>query len=310
MFDVGGSHIACSLFHAEDLTVSTPSHLPIAGNSNPAEFLAAFEALAKCILPASASPAGVSVTMPNPFDYGCGVSYMRHKYQQLYGVDLRQGLANSLTVNPAEIHFLNDADAFLIGELYQGVAQRAARAIGITLGTGVGSAFAVDGRIVVHGRGVPPGGEIWNLPYRDSMVENVVSTMAIQRLYEQLAGCRKEVQEIAAGCPDDPKARQTFASFGSELGKILRYIGLEFGPDQIVLGGGISRAAALFLPAAEEELSDAAITLRVSSLFDQAPLIGAGIGWMREHMPQRVPAESNRVGQNSGIRNGVGDGCV
>src|SRR5450755_2185444 len=119
VFDVGGSHIASSLFQSDPMTLSTPSHLPVAGDSSVEEFLAGFDALAQRILPTPASPAGVAVAMPNPFDYGRGISYMKHKYQQLYGTDLRQGLADHLKVDPARIHFLNDAAAFLTGELYQ-----------------------------------------------------------------------------------------------------------------------------------------------------------------------------------------------
>ena len=294
VFDVGGSHIAACLFHPERMTLSTPRHFPVAGDSSPAEFVAALHALAQCVAD-SASPAGVAVAIPNPFDYDRGVSYMRHKYQQLYGTDLRPGLAGRLKVDPARIHFLNDAAAFLTGELYQGAATGVGRAIGITLGTGVGSAFAVDGKIVLNGCGVPAGGEIWNLPYSDSIVENVISTRAIQRLYEERVGSRAEVREIAALAADHPQARQTFACFGNELGKVLRHIGLEFGPERIVLGGGIARAAALFLPAAEEELADVAIPVRVSVLFDQAPLIGAGISWMQKYMPDGIARPSNHV---------------
>jgi len=125
--------------------ISTPRHFPVAGDSSPAEFIAAFDALAQCVAD-SVSLAGVAVAILNPFDCDRGISYMRHKYQQLYGTDLRQGLAGRLKVDPACIHFLNDAAAFLTGELYQGAAT-GGRAIGITLGTGVGSAFAVDGKV-------------------------------------------------------------------------------------------------------------------------------------------------------------------
>jgi glucokinase len=294
VFDVGGSHIASSLFDPARMSIGPLSHLPVASGSTFAEFLATFDALAKRTLPNGVVLAGLAVAMPNPFDYERGVSYMRHKYQQIYGENLRTGLSCRLKVDPDRIHFLNDAAAFLTGELHKGAATGVGRAIGITLGTGVGSAFAVNGKIVLNGRGVPPGGEIWNLPYRDSIVEDVISTRAIQRLYEQRAGCHAEVREIAAMAEDNMYARQTFESFGNELGKVLRHIGLEFGPDRVVLGGGISRAAALFLPATEEELADIAIPLRVSTLFDQAPLIGAGISWMQKHMPEKIP--ENRIG--------------
>jgi len=43
-----------------------------------------------------------------------------------------------------------------------------------------------------------------------------------------------------------------------------------------VLGGGISRAAHLFLPAAQQELTGPAPQLRVSDLQDLAPLVGCG----------------------------------
>jgi len=61
--------------------------------------------------------------------------------------------------------------------------------------------------------------------------------------------------------------------------------GCEFRPEKIVLGGGISRAAALFLPSTREVLGDVGIALEVSSLSGHAPLVGAGIAWMQKHMP-------------------------
>lgn len=290
MFDVGGSHIGCGLFDPAHMDVTGLSNLPAASGS-PAEFFSAFDSLAQSVLVDSGSCAGVSVAMPNPFDYDRGISHMRHKYQLLYGVELRPELAPLLHVDPSCIHFLNDAASFLTGELYLGAARGAKRVIGITLGTGVGSAFAVGGKIVCRGRGVPPGGEIWNLPYRDSIVEDVISTLAIQRIYEENGGSHMAVCDIAHRASHEPRALRTFERFGRELGKVLHHISPEFRPERIVLGGGISRAAELFLPAAERELADVAIPLKISELFDRAPLIGAGVGWMQKYMPERIPPE-------------------
>ncbi len=294
VFDVGGSHIASSVFNPGTMTLGALRRLPAPADGSAEVFFNAFEVLAKGAPPVPISLRGVSVAMPNPFDYDRGVSYMRHKYQKLYQIDLRSGLSERLGCDPAHIHFLNDAAAFLIGELTQGAAIGVTRAIGITLGTGVGSAFAVDGKIVVQGRGVPPGGEIWNLPYGDDIVESVISTRAIQRLYQELTGSRAEVHEVAELAVQNPQARQTFARFGRDLGKVLRQACLEFGPQRIVFGGGISRAAALFLPAAETELNDSNIQLRVSDLVERAPLIGAGVSWKQKYMagrkqPKREP---------------------
>jgi glucokinase len=90
VFDVGGSHIAASLFYADSMTVGEVHSLSVRETGAPEELLATFEALAKIMLPASAPRSGVAVAIPNPFDYERGVSYMRHKYRQLYGHNLRK----------------------------------------------------------------------------------------------------------------------------------------------------------------------------------------------------------------------------
>jgi len=300
VFDVGGSHIGGSLFHPDSMTVGEVYTLAVRETSSVEQFFAAFESLAKTLLPATDPRSGVAIAIPNPFDYERGVSYMQHKYRLLYAKDLRQGLADRLGCEPTQVHFLNDAAAFLTGELCQGAAIGISRAIGITLGTGVGSAFAVDGKIVVSGRGVPAGGEIWNLPYRNSTVENLVSTRSLQQHYEELTGSRAEVRDIADLGIHDPQARQIFEDFGKQLGSVLLDICHEFAPQRIILGGGISRAAQLFLPAAEKELADPSIQLRVSDLFERAPLIGAGVSWNRNNAerkshrpePRTVPEEA------------------
>jgi glucokinase len=251
-----------------------------------------FRSLRDKTLPDSSSASGVAVAIPNPFDYDQGVSHMEHKYQRLFGTDLRRGLSERLDCDARSIHFLNDADAFLMGELHQGAARGVTRAVGVTLGTGVGSAFAVDKTIVTHGAGVPKGGGVWNLPYGGGIVEDAVSTRAIQRIYEQLTGTCAEVRDIAHLVAQDSHARQTFDIFGRELGRVLRHTCLLFAPDRIIIGGGISQAASLFQQATEAELGPLSARLCVSELFDLAPLVGAGISWMQTHMTTTLPQDT------------------
>jgi glucokinase len=66
-------------------------------------------------------------------------------------------LAERFGWQPGQVRFLLDSAAFLLGEIGAGEARGVERAVGITLGTGIGSAFAVDGQIVTEGPGVPPG---------------------------------------------------------------------------------------------------------------------------------------------------------
>jgi predicted NBD/HSP70 family sugar kinase len=283
VFDVGGSHMAASVFDPESNTIGTVRDLRVLPDSGPERFFKTVESLVGITLPGPAALRGLAIAIPNPFDYEGGISHMQHKFQSLYRMDLRRELSQRLSCSPSDIHFLNDAAASLLGEMQQGATVAAKRAVGITLGTGVGSAFAVDGEIILQGRGVPSGGEIWNQPYRDGIVEDFISTLAVQRIFEQLTGKHSEVRDIAASAVQQTEARQTFERFGTELGKVLRKTCLAFAPDRIVLGGGIARAAGHFLAHAQKELGDLQTELVVSELFERAPLIGAGVSWVNRN---------------------------
>jgi glucokinase len=283
VFDVGGSHVSGGIFNVCHQRLEASKSHPIAANLSYEAFL---ELLASLVneLPRSTPVNGVAIAMPNPFDYKLGISHMRHKYQQLYGLDLRQGLSERLGCDPLRLHFLNDAAAFMLGELHRGAAIGTHRAVGITLGTGIGSAFAVDEEVVISGPGVPPDGEIWNVSYRNAIVETFVSTASIQREYAQATGGPLlEVWRIAELARQDSHAAEVLRHFGRELGQVLRHTCATFAPECIVLGGGISRSSWAFLDEAKHELAGLGIQLRISTLQHRASLIGAGIAWAREH---------------------------
>jgi predicted NBD/HSP70 family sugar kinase len=295
VFDVGGSHVAASMSGFHELLVEAPQSVAVSKSGSLAEFLETVALLAKRTLPGTAAPVGVSIAMPNPFDYVRGISYMRHKYEYLYGIELRSKLSHVFGCPPGKIQFLNDAAAFLMGEIQQGAGRGKKRVVGITLGTGVGSAFASGGEIVTEGQGVPTGGEIWNLSYKDGIVEKFVSTLAIQEQYKLRTGILEEVQVIANQSATNQEACETFEQFGKELGRVLRATCVGFGPERIILGGGISHSAALFLPSAEQELAGLGMKLCVSELGERAALIGAAVDWMKRHNSMSQLREPKRA---------------
>jgi len=286
VFDVGGSHISCCEFSPSDAGVGAVHDAPIPEPRSLAEFLAMIESLGKRALPQGAPVGGASFAMPGPFDYALGISSMKHKFQGLFGEPLTPHLAACLGCPAERISYLNDAAAYLIGEVSKGAAAGSRRAIGITLGTGVGSAFAVDGQVVVTGEGVPKGGEIWDYPYRGGILEDLISTASVQRSYQRRTGRRAEVRAIATLADTERDARETFEDFGTDLGQALRDTCAAFHPDCIVLGGGIARSARLFLPAAEKVLEGLSIRICVSALGSYAPLVGAGVHWRNARSAQ------------------------
>ncbi len=276
VFDVGGSHVSAALCQVCDLRLGPVVSAAHSGVQDCAGFVDLLYRLGAEAAEGRPRPLGAMLAVPGPFDFQAGASLMRHKLPYLYGIDLRQALAVRFGWQPAQVRFLNDADAYLLGELSAGAARGFTRAAGLTLGTGIGSAFAVDGRLVTEGAGVPQGGEIWNLPYEGGIVEDFISSRAISASYQRRTGKSREVADLAAAAPADRAAQDAFTEFGQHLGRVLGTLLAAFTPDVAVLGGGISRSAHLFLDATRSRLTGSSLQLRVSELGARAPLVGCG----------------------------------
>ncbi len=109
---------------------------------------------------------GVGFGFPSPFDYKKGICLIDHiyKYQALYGMDVGAALRNELGLPDLAIAFRNDAEAAIVAEATFGAGRPYRRVIGLTLGTGLGSSFVVDGVRVADGPGVPARSEGFLLP--------------------------------------------------------------------------------------------------------------------------------------------------
>lgn len=282
VFDVGGSHVTGALCNADALRLSARESVPLDAHGTEDDFYSAIHSLSSQILRSQeldvANVDGMSFAFPGPFDYDEGISLVKHKFAALYGKSLRTALASRFGLKPAQIQFVNDADAFLLGELSQVPHAQEGKTIGITLGTGVGSAFAIDGKIVHRGPGVPLQGEIWNLPWSGSILEDAISTRAIQSAYEKRTRQQLSVREIAERFHSDADAATVLKNFGISLGDALRSVAAPFQPKTIIFGGAISRSAELFLQHTAERFGESS-RLLVSTLFEDAALYGAAVHW-------------------------------
>jgi glucokinase len=279
VYDVGGSHISAAVCRKQGYGLGTVVRASLPEEQASEAFIEVLHSLGLKALE-GAVVEGAEFAMPGPFDYEKGISWMKHKMPYLYGVNVSEALAARFGWKPKQVRFLNDAAAYLLGEVGAGAAQGVKRVVCFTLGTGVGSGFAVDGRVVTEGRGVPPGGEIWNVPYEGGIVEDKISTRALKQAYTVRKGQEREVASIAHyAVGGDPDAAAVFHEFGKTLGIAIRRLLADFAPDVVVLGGGISRSAPLFLDDVKAELADTQIEVRISELGDNAPLAGAGVAW-------------------------------
>jgi glucokinase len=279
-FDLGGSHVAAMAARRSDPFNGAITSVGLDDGGSATYLFDRFEEVGRSALSAlnrCLRLAGIAVAVPGPFDYSNGVSRLQHKFASWHGLSVRRHLAIRFGVDAKDVLFLNDADAFLLGELQDAFASKA---VGITLGTGVGAAFAIDGRSVPATEILPNNCDLHLLPWKGSTVEEIISTRGIMRLHEDRKGPYRSVKEIAAHSNVNAIAADTMSAFGKQLGQVIEAYLLPFAPHAIILGGSISRSSSTFLPAALSVAPALSGLLKISSHFERAALIGSIADWL------------------------------
>ncbi|RZJ82206.1 MAG: ROK family protein [Flavobacterium sp.] len=218
----------------------------------------------------------IGIAMPGPFDYENGISQIKDqdKFRSLYLTNVKQELANRLGIANEDIRFINDAAAFLQGEVFCGAAKGFNRALGITLGTGLGSAIAVNGQAT--------DAALWDSKFQGGIAEDYLSTRWFLARYKESAGKDVEgVKELSLLAEADHLAKQVFTEFGNALGNFLISVIAEHKSEVVVLGGNISQAFELFEESLKQQLSLAKLDtqIKLSELNENATLVGAATCW-------------------------------
>ena len=271
--DLGGSHVSAGRIDVASGRVQTFLRVPLPPSAGRGELLSLITGAAADV--AEGAVEGVGVAVPGPFDYGNGICLLTHKLEPLHGVDLRRALADALRAAPASIAFVNDADAFLLGEAWVGAARGHRRVAGVTLGTGLGSAFLEDGRIVDTGPRVPRDGSLHLVSYRGRPAEETVSRAALLASYGDR---RLDVRDVAIRARNgDRRARRVFDELASALGEITAPWLTSFGTSCLVVGGSISQAWDLLRGGLHAALADVNGLAEIvpAEHVDDAALLGA-----------------------------------
>jgi glucokinase len=281
--DVGGTHVSCGLVDtATWQLVSALTRLPVAASGSAADIVANFLAATRGLPKASAAPRW-GVAMPDPFDYANGVALFRGvaKFDSLWGLDLRATLMDGISPQPSAVDFVNDADAFILGEWVNGAASGRSRCAGLTLGTGIGSGFLIDGEVVDSGPNVPPGGRAHRLVVDGTPLEEIMSRRAIRRAYARASGDREaDVREICDRARNgDGVASETIGQALRGLGSALGPWFARFGAEVVVVGGSMTGSWDVleppFLEGLEAVSGTEPPTIELACDADRAPLAGA-----------------------------------
>lgn len=288
--DVGGTFIKYALAAPDGELLVPAQALPVPARGGAPEILAALRSAIERGAAAAQAQGGrlrkICVAICGPFDYAGGVSLMQEdKYRAIYGVNLRDVFRGALAgADRMPVFFVHDVQAFLMGQAARMPALRQGRVMAVTLGTGIGSAFMENGRIIPPGRGAPDRG-LGRLPYRAGKVENYIGGPALVDLYRKSQTAHRDdsphlsenklVDKVERGIPAEPgmdhdhadeggrrrlsvreiaelarrgdaAAGRVFRDLGEILGETLAPILRDFAPARLVFGGRISRAYDLF----------------------------------------------------------------
>jgi glucokinase len=215
----------------------------------------------------------------------------------------------------------NDANASVWGERAHGAAQGADHVAYVGVGTGIGSGFIIDGRLlrgltgagaeightVVEGLGIQCGCGL------RGCLEQYASGQAITRLARDavdedpdssilaFAGSAEAItaEHVARAAREyDESARAVLKRAGRALGVGLSNVANVFDPEVIVLGGGVIGAGEPFLGPARDELARMTAAQRrrpmrlvVTSLGGDNGIIGAAA--LARGEAHRIAAEGN-----------------
>jgi glucokinase len=203
----------------------------------------------------------------------------------------------------------HDANAAALAERHYGAAAGAATVVFIAIGTGIGSALLLDGVIYRGAFGVAP--ELGHLPVVpdgrpcpcgkngcwerycsgtalattavELLARNGTRSPVLRRLVRTDAG-RVTGQRVAAAAREgDPVAVAALEEMARWLGAGLAIVADVFDPELVVIGGGVSESAPLFLDEAREHYARMVTgagrrplaRIRTAQLGDAAAVVGA-----------------------------------
>ena len=278
--DLGGTAIKLGLFQkdgtcTQSLTVATPQ---------PSTPKAVVEVMADAIaqLDTNHSVIAIGVGTPGPADATGRIARVAINLNDWHDIPLADWL-EAKTGCPTII--ANDANCAGLGEAWLGAGRQFRHLIMLTLGTGVGGAVILDGKLFVGHQGAAgelglitlnPEGPPCNSGNQGSL-EQYLSIGAIRRR------TGKEPSELGILANEgNPKALEFWNHYGRDLGAGLASLIYVLTPEAIIIGGGVSASAKFFFPAAWAEIerrvlpsSRTGLQLLTATLGNQAGMVGA-----------------------------------
>lgn len=285
--DLGGTAIKLGRFSQDgtclqSLSVATPQ---------PSTPEAVVEVMVEAIMQLDSAQQSIAIGVgtPGPVDPAGRIARIAINLKQWRDVPLADWL-EAKTGCPTVV--ANDANCAGLAEAWLGAGRRFRNLILLTLGTGVGGAIILDGKLFIGHQGA--AGELGLITLNSSgpecnsgnrgSLEQYLSVPAIRR--------RTGVEPSELGFlakAGDINALTFWQTYGKDLGAGLASLIYVLTPEVILIGGGVSASAEFFFPSAQAEIerrvmpsSRAGLQLLSAELGNRAGMVGAAkLAWLK-----------------------------
>jgi glucokinase len=246
---------------------------------------------------------GVGIGLPGIMDSEAGIVYWSPNFPNWDGVAVSETVSRALEL---PVSILNDARCAALGELRFGAGRGVKYMVMITLGTGIGGAIVLDGRLMLG-----PNGSIGEVGHhtidvngprcscgnfgcwealcgRDAIVERALRLIQ-KGLETRLLEMAPQPDELTpaliaeAAVSGDAVAHQVMDETGSYVGVGITNLINMLNPEVVVVGGGIAQAGELLFGPVRRTVRARAVELQARTA-------------------RIVPAE---LGDNAGVLGGV-----
>ena len=289
--DLGGTKTAAALVVA-DGTVGVRAEAPTPAAEGPDAVLDVVARLVARVA-GDAAPGGVGIGTAGIVDAAGRVVSATETFAGWVGTDLVAGLGARLPARGTPIRVYNDVDAHLLGEAWLGAARGHTSALMVAVGTGVGGALLIGGRLVRGAHGA--AGEIGHVPTagaeglrcpcgRFGHLEALAAGPAIARSYRLATGNAADARGVfGLAEAGDPAAESVVRTAAAGLGRAIAGLVTTIDPSCVVVGGGVAEAGELWWRPLREafrnELVEAFATpLAKAELGVSAAVLGAARG--------------------------------
>jgi fructokinase len=257
--DIGGTKIA-GAFLSDDGALSTPHRCTTPQDY--ALFLQACVAIVRAVADEAGGLSPIGIGLPGAPDTTLG-TVNASNLPFLAGQPFQHDLEARLGV---PVLLANDANCMALAEAVDGAGQGASNVLGLIVGTGVGSGWIVNGRIVAGANGM--AGEIGHLPlpFREASdgpvykcgcqqtgcIEQAISGPGLERLYTFMTGEKLAPPDIARqAAAGEAKAVAVLDRYADSFAKAMITVLHSFDPDIVVIAGGMKELPVFYdaLPA-------------------------------------------------------------